>query len=392
MRKSNSRNHPNTAHIALFMAALACALFPTQCAQAQTLLSDGFESYAPGTSPTSGGWTITLPGGVGDPAAQQVDNTVSASGTNSLRMVGAACNNVNAYHPLSLPTRFRLETSALVRVSAAGCHPWVGGVAAVLTNNGFPYGAVGFFTNGWLCAVLSSNLDDRVQLAPFTTNTWYRIGMTIDLDQRRFDVDINGLRCATSLVMPTTGLPAGIELVSGAGTNAVNWYDDVAVFVPTNGAWLQIYPAVELLFQTELYKSYQLEYANALDATNWYSLGEPFVGTGSAQSLFQPTRDTPCRFYRLEDLGCAYVLSTNALYFGVSTVPPQTIQLLTSPGCPWMIANPCDSWLTLTPTNGIGSGTITVQVQDNTGSEDRNCTVTIGGQSLIVTQSHFGGF
>ena len=114
MNELNSRDHPNIAHVAVFMAILACAVLSTSRVGGQTMLNEGFESYAPGTVPTNGGWEIIVFNGIGDPAAQQVDNTRSASGTNSLRMVGADCSNVNFYHPLSLPTRFRLETSAPV--------------------------------------------------------------------------------------------------------------------------------------------------------------------------------------------------------------------------------------------------------------------------------------
>ena len=374
-------------------AALVCTQIPTQRAEAQTLLSDDFEGYAPGTFPISGGWVFRLRGTGGNTADQQVDNTVSVSGTNSLRMVGAGCGSVNAYHPLALPSRFKVEASAMIRqIPSSGCSVIAGGVAAVFPSEpvGIPYGAVAFYTNGWLCAVLSTNAElDRVQLVQFNTNTWYRIAVTIDLDRRSFDVDINGNRRGTALSMPTNGLPTGIEVLSGQGTNAVIWYDDVAVFVPTNGAWLQIHHAVELLFQTEPYKSYQLQYAAAVDATNWSNLGDPFVGTGSTDSVFQPTRNPPQRFYRLQDLGCAYTLSTNKVYLTPDGTPSSTIQLATAPGCAWAVENPCISWLTITPTNGIGDATVTFQATRNNSGSIRTCTVTVGGQSIFVTQDWF---
>jgi hypothetical protein len=287
MKKVNSQDHPNTTLLALFMAVLACAQLPAQRAAAQTLLNEGFESYAPGTVPTNGGWEIIVFNGIGDPAAQQVDNTRSASGTNSLQMVGADCSNVNFYHPLSLPARFRLETSALVRDSAPGrCGAFAGGVAAVLDPGGVgvPFGAVAFLTNGWLCAFPSGNLDDPVQLTPFTTNTWYRIGMTIDLDQRRFDVDIDGVRRATSLTMPTNGLPTGIEVLSSVGTNTVNWYDDVAVFVPTNGT-LSIARAVYVGWPTTANVAYQVQTSSNLLGP-WTSIGGLVEGTGGEVGEF----------------------------------------------------------------------------------------------------------
>ena len=161
----------NVTRVAVALAAaLVYTQMPTQRAEAQPLLSDGFESYAPGTFPTSGGWLFRLRGTGGNTADQKVDNTLSFSGTNSLRMVGAACGNVNAYHPLALPNRFRLETSAMMRqVPSGGCSAFAGGVAAVFPTEpeGIPYGAVDFDTNGWVYADLSTNRLDRVQIAQF---------------------------------------------------------------------------------------------------------------------------------------------------------------------------------------------------------------------------------
>ncbi len=60
----------------------------------QELLRENFEGCVPGALPT--GWGVSLPaGGVGDPPAQSVDDTMSVSGTNSLRMVDTGCGNVN---------------------------------------------------------------------------------------------------------------------------------------------------------------------------------------------------------------------------------------------------------------------------------------------------------
>jgi len=54
-------------------------------------------------------------------------------------------------------------------------------------------------------------------------------------------------------------------------------------------------------------------------------------------------------------------------------------------GCAWTASSPCP-WVSLDPTSGSGSETVTVNVSANPGSP-RTCTLTVAGNSLAVSQS-----
>ncbi len=62
---------------------------------------------------------------------------------------------------------------------------------------------------------------------------------------------------------------------------------------------IEIYTAAELVFFTQTNVSYQVQYLSEVGATNWINLGVPFSGAGSNTSVFDSTRTSGKRFYRV---------------------------------------------------------------------------------------------
>ena len=61
---------------------------------------------------------------------------------------------------------------------------------------------------------------------------------------------------------------------------------------------MEIFPAVELEWPSEVGVTYQLQYSD--DAVTWQNLGEPMPGTGSLMKVFQPARSPATRLYRMQ--------------------------------------------------------------------------------------------
>src|ERR1035441_3149684 len=69
----------------------------------------------------------------------------------------------------------------------------------------------------------------------------------------------------------------------------------------TNGLLprLLIWPAVELGWVSETNKTYQVQWSTNLMSSNWFNFGSSLPGNGSTNFLFDSTRASPNRFYRI---------------------------------------------------------------------------------------------
>ena len=65
----------------------------------------------------------------------------------------------------------------------------------------------------------------------------------------------------------------------------------------------------------------------------------------------------------------------------------RTVSVTANSGSRWTVSNPCSSWVTVSPTSGTGSGPVTVSVSANNTGSQRNCTLTIAGESFSISQS-----
>ncbi|MHC1743982.1 MAG: hypothetical protein AB9873_13250 [Syntrophobacteraceae bacterium] len=194
------------------------------------LLSDNFDSYSLGSFPDSGGWVLRYAGeGTG---SQYVDNSHSVSNPQALRLAGSSCWSAEAYHATPIPNRVRFETKVLVdRLVDCGCTNILAGTGLYnpdLGAWGTRFGGVVFACDGMIYA--SPKQYDQsadIPLLAYSPGTWYQVATEVDLVSRSFDVYIDGNLLRTGLSIPDSGLPTGIELVSGHGGNPVAWFDDV---------------------------------------------------------------------------------------------------------------------------------------------------------------------
>ena len=88
---------------------------------------------------------------------------------------------------------------------------------------------------------------------------------------------------------------------------------------------------------------------------------------------------------RVAPSSCAATLSTYS-WSAPAAGGSVNVSVTTGKNCNWTVDNPCTSWLTASPTSGKGSKTVTLTATSNGTGTSRSCTVTISGQTFIVTQ------
>ena len=205
-------------------------------ATAATLFKDNFDSYTPGTFPSSGGLDLMYSGA--GSSYQYVDNSKSVSGSQSLHLVGSSCWASHAYHPLKIPSRITLEVNVLVdQIVSCGCTPALvafGLEDPNLNTWGTDFGRIDFNCDGNLYAVQAHyDRSKDVLLIPYNAGKWYHIQVDVDLTARLFDVYIDGKLIASGIQILDNGTPTGVELTAGHGANPTVWFDDLTVFAST---------------------------------------------------------------------------------------------------------------------------------------------------------------
>ena len=99
-----------------------------------------------------------------------------------------------------------------------------------------------------------------------------------------------------------------VALLSIVDTNLASLGNDFALddlsFVSTSVVTnvpvrVSIFTAVEIGWNSETGKTYQVQYATAVDTNLWFALGAPVAGNGSTNYVFDSTRVQPKRFYRV---------------------------------------------------------------------------------------------
>lgn len=123
--------------------------------------------------------------------------------------------------------------------------------------------------------------------------------------------------------------------------------------------------------------------------------GGPFNGSGSASFIVASNVFGTSRTGTLTVAGNTFTVTQTATSGCSYTVSPEsvavkatggtsTLTVTTQDGCKWTSSG-APSWMTLSG-SGSGSGTATVVVSPNPGTSSRTATLTVGGQSVTVTQ------
>jgi hypothetical protein len=72
-----------------------------------------------------------------------------------------------------------------------------------------------------------------------------------------------------------------------------------ATMVSAPGAPVNIWTAVEVTFQTQTNKLYQVQWASVVNTNAWFNLGGLIPGTGLTNSVFDSTRGQQQKYYRI---------------------------------------------------------------------------------------------
>jgi hypothetical protein len=86
----------------------------------------------------------------------------------------------------------------------------------------------------------------------------------------------------------TNGLSVGVVWADGSSLNNPHGATNT----------VQIYTAAEVVFNTDLNKTYQVQAASSV-SSGWQNVGYPIPGTGQAVSYVTPTRKNVQQFYRV---------------------------------------------------------------------------------------------
>jgi hypothetical protein len=104
------------------------------------------------------------------------------------------------------------------------------------------------------------------------------------------------------------GVPMSVSLFLinefGETGSHSGWFDNLAV---TGDQFLyeglpigaSIWPAVEVCWSTDTNHSYQVQWRSALDSNTWFDFGPLISGDGSIKSVFDSTRGSGRKFYRV---------------------------------------------------------------------------------------------
>ena len=204
----------------------------------QTIFSDDFESYTPGTFPSSQ-WTLVFNGNGDD--YQQVVNNVSCSGNQSLQLMGNVNWSADAvrYFNSSSPTvGFEVEvridnSSSIPQYAQFNDAARVGFWKQIDSGDAAWYESVTFAYNGTIIANGANSFPSGQILQSWAPGNWYDVKLIVDRPNQVFSVWINGTLEGQNL--PGCNDPYNYDgfAISGRYTETTDYFDDVNIFEAT---------------------------------------------------------------------------------------------------------------------------------------------------------------
>lgn len=198
---------------------------PKAIASENVIFQDDFESYAVGTFPSAGGWSIVW-NGAGN-QYQVVTDFYYSSPTKSLQLMGSYGWSVVVKKDFSSSSNLIGYETRLMASEGGG-----GSVAFCnipIETWGRYYAMVGFGTDGFIWAC-SRNNEGYQQLQPFTPYSWYKIRVLIDRSARVYDVWIDDVLRGEDIPIyydPWEILSLQFQV---GWVSIKNYFDDVKVF------------------------------------------------------------------------------------------------------------------------------------------------------------------
>lgn len=190
------------------------------------LFFDDFESYALGTFPSTGGWSLYYSGA--GSTYQYVDNAHAVSGTQSFHMTGGnSCWSATAIRGVTFPQTYSYEVDVYIdQIVSCGCSQFQ---AEVGPNTMF---RLAFLCDGKLYAFLRYNPGSLAYLMPYTARTWYHVKVEANASTGLFSVYVDGALVASGLQSLDTAAPTSFLLAAEHGANPTAWFDNVKVTTP----------------------------------------------------------------------------------------------------------------------------------------------------------------
>lgn len=285
----------------------------TQPGGGQILLSDNFESYAPGTWPSSGWdpfWNV-----ITDSTNNKITNEYSREGSNSMQIYGdhSGCWGAMTQIPVALPKQYYIEASMMASGDAftsSSCHSWAGDIHIGVGSSSGTDDMV-FFR--FMQDGLMHGVDGSFSFSAYDTNNWYDLKMNVNQEVGTVDYWINGnyvgQRFSQALMDKTSTYPY-LFIGSGGGRG---WVDNIKVYTSESTTTsITISPSTATVDKDKT-KVFTATDQNGNPISVDWSSSDPSVGTVS------PASGTSTTFNALK-AGAATVTATNSGVVGSASV------------------------------------------------------------------------
>ncbi len=222
------------------------------------IFQDDFESYAVGTFPSSGGWSVVW-NGAGD-QYQVITDTYSHSPTKSLQLVGSYGWSIVVKRDFTSSSSV-IGYEGYLMAADYGSNPQsntasIGFFNEPIATWGRYYADIGFW-NGYIWGGISPSGWIH-QLQPFTPMTWYKIRVVLDKASRVYNVWVNDVLVGQNLVELNDPNEI-LSLQLGEGWDSTYCYfDDVKVFEvsgtppPQGDLWIENIEPVQTVFNASV--------------------------------------------------------------------------------------------------------------------------------------------
>jgi hypothetical protein len=271
-------------------------------ANATTLYSDNFDSSAAGLLPL--GWTRYF-NAASDPENNAVTDVTSSSPPNSFQVYGSHSAGfwaAHMTHPSDLTNRSgvatlhaRFQCSGDIETTQSGHYFELQfGFDNRSDGQGQDNGIinVGWGTKGDGVGEVASAGATR----SLVYGVWHSVRIQLDLTGFKYRTWVDDVELGSET--PVLARPGWLKLSSGGGRA---WVDDIVLEYSPSPALAIRVSQIELCWESEIGRTYQLQYRSALTSNAWTNLGSAVQGTGGAVCTVDDVTSEK-RFYRIIEL------------------------------------------------------------------------------------------
>lgn len=135
---------------------------------------------------------------------------------------------------------------------------------------------------------------------------------------------------------------------------------------------------------------------NATSNASWLTLGAGAGGTGTGTVNYTVAANTGGsrtgtltiggQTFTVNQSGCSFTVSFGQTSFPATASTGSVTITATGTNCPWT-ASDNRSWITVSPTSGTGTRTVTFSLTANTSTSSRTGRITVAGTQITITQA-----